>query len=73
MAMVSVFMISVTHTIQRQNVDFIRKTEECRKLTRDPKTYQICELNGNFYTIFVFKICSVRLLIFCVLIVINVY
>ena len=55
MAMVAVFIISVTPTtkaIQRQNLGFIRKTEEAH----DPKTYQICELkNGNFYTIFVVK------------------
>ena len=68
MAMVAVFMISVTATakvIKRQNLGFIRKTEEGCKLTHDPKTYQISELkNGNFYTIFVVKICSVCLLIF---------
>ena len=59
MAMVAVFMISVTPTakaIQRQNLVFIRKTEEGCKLTHDPKTYQISELKkGNFYTIFVVK------------------
>ena len=55
MAMVAVFMISVTPTakaIQRQNLSFIRKTEEGCKLTHDPKTYQISELkNGNFFSI----------------------
>ena len=59
MAMVAVFMISVTPTakaIQRQNLGFIRKTEEGCKLTHGPKTYQISELkNGNFYTILVVK------------------
>ena len=41
----------------------IRKTEECRKLTRDPKTYQISELkNNNFYAIFVVNIFSVCLI-----------
>ena len=59
MAMVAMFMISVTPTakaIQRQNLDFIRKTEEGCKLTHDPKTNLISELkNGNFYTIFAVK------------------
>ena len=77
MAMVALFVISVTptaQTIQRKKPRFIRKTEEGRKLTHDPKTYQISELkNGNFYTIFVVKVCSVRLLTFCVLTVISVF
>ena len=69
MAMVAVLMISATPTarvMQRQNLGFIRKTEEGPKLTHDPKTYRTNELrNGNSYTIFVVKICSVRLLILC--------
>ena len=77
MAMVALFVISLTptaQTIQKAKPRFIRKTEEGRKMTHDPKTYQISELkNSNFYTIFVVKICSVRLLTFCVLTVINVY
>ena len=77
MAIVAVFMIYVTPTamvIQRQNFGFIRKTEEGRKLTHDPKTYHIRELeNCNFYTIFAVKICSVHLLTFCVITVINVH
>ena len=77
--MVALFVISITptaQTIQKAKPWFIRKTEEGRKLTHDPNAYQISELkNGNFYTIFVVKICSVRLLTFCVLTVmhVNVY
>ena len=60
MAMVAVFMISVTPTakaIQSQNLSFIRKTEEGCKLTHDPKTYQVSDIkNGNFFTIFVVKL-----------------
>ena len=61
MAMVAVFMISVTPTAldedhTKAETWFSRKTEEGCKLTHDPKTYQISELkNGNFYTIFVVK------------------
>ena len=77
MAMVAVFMISVTPTakaIQSQNLGFIRKTEEGCKLTHDPKTYQISELkNGNFYTIFFVEFVLFVCLFLCVLIVINVY
>ena len=70
--MVALFVISSNHTKAKPR--FIRKTEEGCKLTHDPKTYQISELkNDNFYTNFVVKICSVRLLTFCVLTVINVY
>ena len=74
MAMVAVFMISVTPTakaIQRQNIGFIRLQK--KKLTHDPKTYQISELkNGNFYTVLILKIVLFVCFV-CVLIVINVY
>ena len=76
MAMVAVFMISVTPTakaIQRQNLVFIRKTEEGCKLTHDPKTYQISELkNGNSILFLLLNLfCSFAY--FCVLIVPNVH
>ena len=91
MTIVAVFMISVIATakvVQRQNFSssLIRKTEESRKLTDDPKTYQkkknfinlvigqISGLkNGNFHTMFVDLFSVYFFACFCVLIVINVY
>ena len=75
--MVALFVISVTpttQTIQRQNLgssDRLKKAVNWPMILKRIRSVNL--KNGNFYPIFVVKICSVRLLTFCVLTVINVY